>query len=47
MANTKFKKGNIPWNKDLKGLALSPDTQFKVGQYVGENHPSWKGEYKK
>ena len=24
-----FKKGNIPWNKDLKGIHLSPETEFE------------------
>jgi hypothetical protein len=38
-----FKKGNSPWNKDLKGLHLNPDSEFKEDQYVGENHQSWKG----
>lgn len=26
-----FKKGHTPWNKDMKGLHLSPETQFKKG----------------
>lgn len=26
-----FSKGNSPWNKDLKGIHLSPDTEFKKG----------------
>lgn len=38
-----FEKGNIPWNKDLKGIHLSPDTEWKEGQYAGENHYNWKG----
>lgn len=38
-----LKKGNVPWNKGMKGLQLSPHSQFKKGQFVGENHPSWKG----
>lgn len=41
--NTTFKKGHISWNKGLKGIHLSPDTEFKKGQFTGENHPSWKG----
>jgi len=28
-------KGRIPWNKDLKGIHLSPETEFKKG------HVSW------
>jgi hypothetical protein len=39
----KFKKGHIAWNKGLKGIHLNPETQFKKGQFFGENHPSWKG----
>ena len=39
-----FKKGNKPWNKNLKGIHLSPDSEFKSGDnHTGENHPSWKG----
>jgi hypothetical protein len=41
--STTFKKGHISWNKGLKGIHLSPDTEFKKGQFTGENHPSWKG----
>lgn len=26
-----FKKGNIPWNKNLKGIHLSPKSEFKRG----------------
>lgn len=39
----RFKKGGTPWNKGLKDIHVSPDTEFKEDQYVGENHPSWKG----
>jgi hypothetical protein len=42
-----FKKGNKPWNKGLKGIRLSPKTEFKKGQFVGETHPSWKGGVQK
>lgn len=27
-----FVRGIVPWNKDVKGLHLSPDTEFKKGQ---------------
>lgn len=27
-----FKKGLIPWNKNLKGIHLSPGSEFKKGQ---------------
>ena len=39
----RFTKGVIAWNKGLKGLRLSPETEFKTGELVGETHPSWKG----
>lgn len=26
-----FPKGNIPWNKGLKGIHMSPETEFKKG----------------
>ena len=42
-----FKKGNTPWNKNKKGIHLSPDSEFKIDQLVGENHPSWKGGVQK
>lgn len=29
--NTRFKKGQIPWNKDLKGIHLSPASEFNKG----------------
>lgn len=46
--------GKTPWNKGVKGLRVSPETEFKKGQtawnkglhpeYVqGENHPMWRG----
>jgi hypothetical protein len=38
-----FKKGEIPWNKGLEGFNPSPETCFKEGQFVGKEHPSWKG----
>jgi hypothetical protein len=38
-----FEKGHIPWNKDLKGIHLSPTTEFKKGQKVGQDNNFWKG----
>ena len=38
-----FVKGSITWNKGIKGFRPSPETEFKVGELVGEIHPSWKG----
>lgn len=29
---TAFKKGQIPWNKGIKGIHVSPATEFKKGQ---------------
>lgn len=42
-AGKRFKKGDVPWNKGLRKIHLSPETEFKEDQYIGENHPSWKG----
>ncbi len=38
-----FVKGATTWNKGMKGLRYSPETEFKTGELVGEIHPSWKG----
>jgi hypothetical protein len=43
MKNTRFKKGDMPWNKNLKGIHLFSNLEFKQSQYVGKSHPSWKG----
>ena len=34
----------VAWNKGIKGIHLSPNTEFKKGQFVEENHPNWKGD---
>jgi len=49
-----LKKGNILWNKGLKGIHLSPNSEFKKGnisplkgkkrpEFSGEKHPQWRG----
>ena len=43
MRQYNFKKGHKPWNKNLKGIHLSPKTEFKKGR-KDEKHPEWKGE---
>lgn len=43
MSDGKFKKGHIPWNKDMKGFRPSPETEFKKGVHTMENSTSWKG----
>jgi hypothetical protein len=43
MDKGRFEKGNIPWNKDMKGIHLSPGTEFKKGEMVGKDHYSWNG----
>lgn len=43
-----FKKGNTPWNKGVKGIHLSPDSEFKAGEnHTGHKHVSWKGGVQK
>jgi len=42
-----YQKGRTAWNKGIGGLHLSPQTEFKKGQYIGETHPSWKGGVQK
>jgi len=37
VCKTRFKKGNIPWNKNKKGIHLSIKSEFKKGQ-IGINH---------
>jgi hypothetical protein len=43
----RFIQGMVPWNKGKKGIHLSPETEFKKGQFVGETHPSWQGGVQK
>ena len=31
MNKGRFEKGHIPWNKNLKGIHLSPNSEFKKG----------------
>jgi len=40
---TAFKKGHVPYNKNMKRGSVSPQTEFKEGEFVGADHPSWKG----
>lgn len=41
---TQFKPGETPWNKDMKGIHLSPESEFTAGEHhTGEAHPSWTG----
>jgi len=43
--NTCFNKGHEPWSKiNLKGISVSPDTQFKKGQTSNEANVNWKGD---
>jgi len=34
-----FEKNHTPWNKDLKGIHLSPETEFKKGQESNRKLP--------
>jgi hypothetical protein len=43
MNKNTFKKGHSAWNKGVKGIHLSPKSEFKKGQFTGNTHPSWKG----
>lgn len=48
LLKTSFKKGNIPWNKDIS-IRLNPKGEFKSGinhpefGRKGKDHSSWKG----
>lgn len=34
-----YKKGNVSWNKDKKGIHLSPQSEFKVGHIPANTKP--------
>jgi len=36
-------KKNLPSTAIKKGQQLSPETQFKTGEHLGETHPKWTG----
>lgn len=36
-------KNRIPWNKGTKGICKANSGSIKKGQFLGENHPNWKG----
>lgn len=40
-----FENGGTPWNKGLKGIHLSPQSEFKKGdkRIMGKNNYNWKG----
>lgn len=37
--NNMFEKGRVPWNKEVQGIHLSPETEFKPGH---KNSKIWK-----
>jgi hypothetical protein len=43
MAKGQFEKGQVPWNKNKKGIHLHPATEFKPGQNGGSKNTAWKG----
>ncbi|RKZ09925.1 hypothetical protein DRQ25_04675 [Candidatus Fermentibacteria bacterium] len=47
LAPTIFKKGHATWNKNLKGIHLSPGSEFKKGETAMEKNPNWKGGVQK
>lgn len=47
LGGKKFEKGSIPWNKDLKGIHLSPESEWKKGQIPEGSILFKKGENKK
>jgi len=40
---TRFRKGQIPWNKGLKGICKANSGSFKKGDFAREKHPRWNG----
>ena len=38
----RFKKGHVPWNKGVKGIHLSPATEFKAGGLRGQAARNWR-----
>ena len=36
---TPFKKGHVPWNKNIKGMHLSPNTEYKKGRKSEREKP--------
>lgn len=41
--SSRFKGRHTPWNKGLKGIHLSPETEFKKGENLREKNTHWKG----
>lgn len=37
-------KGQKPWNTGIKGIHLSPQTEFKKGENIGIKNGQWKGD---
>lgn len=43
----RFSKGHVPWNKEKKGIHLSPKSEFKKGEREGNKNNTWKGGIQK
>lgn len=41
--SSRFKTNHATWNKGLKGIHLSPETEFKKGENLREKNTHWKG----
>ncbi len=41
-STSRFPVGHKPWNKDLRGIHLSPDTEFKAGRDSEQKLPDGK-----
>lgn len=39
ITTNQFKKGDVPWNKNLKGIHLSPKSEFKKGHKKSVTYP--------